>query len=507
MPPVVTGIASGLDSMLISASLTLDRLPVEIQRNIYANLLTAEEVRQPPDRCMIHSYAFQTAILRANKRIHDIAYPMLYGENHFAVVSGNWSGVLESLKHHAVAIITSTPNIVARFTKHVLRLHISYPYTDCHHGAAKPNDVRESFIILHRELPHFVRLLQVLDMRLTGGTSAYKLKFRIEGKGAGAAGLRVQKSVLEPFRQLTSGYQTVKILGDIDAAYAQGLLHDMMFPIQWTRAVEWRLYSHAVSVFNAAEDALRHGNTEEALVKYVRSQDLWGYACDHNPRLGRAHDSDINDFIYFVITACQANIVLLGLKDSSRSGKEWLDWLQAQAGWIDAIQEPILRPQATLMARSRTHHYRGIVHALSGDDVNALNQFAEADRLIPENTILKSHIAITQKRLAAPSATEKHVVGSVHPDQLPLEPITMRDQKFPHNPSYLIATERCIMRNLNYPGDLLLHIPEMKPVSATMADQITETLKKTKQDTHGTTCPSWFSHTYVDGMLMLTLED
>ncbi len=422
------------------------------------------------------------------------------------LVTGNWSGVVQSLRNYGIAIITATPRTVARFTNHIMRLHISYPFTDCHNENAKPNDVVESFIILRQELPHLVRLLQILDMTLAGGTSSYKLKFRMERERAGAAGLRVQKEVLEPFRLLSSGYQTVKISGDIDATYVRGLLQDMMFPVHWTRAVEWRLYNHVVSIFNAAEDALRHGAIADALMKYVRSKDLWRYACDHNPRLGRAHDSDINDFVDFVLTACQANIVLLGLKDPSRSANEGLQWLLEQADWIDAIQDPRLRPQATLLARSRTHHYRGIVHALSGDDATALDQLSEANQLIPGDATLQSHIEIAQKRIAAPSAAEKHAAGSVSVAQLPLEPITMRDWKLSHRPSYLIATERCVMRNLNYAGEMLLHIPEGKPVKATMADRITNSLKNIKPGTYPTNRPFWFSHTLIDQMWTLILE-
>ncbi|KAL8752104.1 MAG: hypothetical protein Q9184_005843, partial [Pyrenodesmia sp. 2 TL-2023] len=411
-PPVVIGIANELDNMQITTSLTLDRLPIEIQRNIYANLLSSEEVRQPPDQCMIRSYAFQTAILRANKRIHDIAYPMLYRENHFAVVSGNWSGFIVSMRHYGVAIVTAMPTIVARFTEHVMRLHISYPTTDCRNRDAVPNDVRESFIILHQELPHLVRLIQILDLTWTGGSYAYKLEFRLERSRAGAAGLRHQKLVFEPFRLLASAYQTVKFLGDVDTTYAQGLLHDMMFPVQWTRAVEWRLYDHAVSVFNAAENALRYGNFEDAHMKYVRSRDLLDIACDHNPRLGcRTRDSNYDDFVYFILAACQANIILLELKSPSGTANGRLAWLHEQTGRVDTFQDPTVRPQATLLARSRTQHYRGIVHALLGDDANALNRFSEADQLIPGNTTLQSHIAITQKRLAAPSATEKLAAG------------------------------------------------------------------------------------------------
>ncbi|KAL8758143.1 MAG: hypothetical protein Q9184_004011 [Pyrenodesmia sp. 2 TL-2023] len=132
-----------------SMPLTLDRLPVEIQRNIYINLLKADYVRQPPDQYLVRNYRFYTAITSVNKRVHAIARSILYKENSFIVVSCDWEAFLTTMTNHEVAVVSATRDHVARFKNHVMRLHILFPwaYNAGEHGSASNADVLESFII------------------------------------------------------------------------------------------------------------------------------------------------------------------------------------------------------------------------------------------------------------------------------------------------------------------------------------------------------------------------
>ncbi|KAL8907166.1 MAG: hypothetical protein Q9207_001588 [Kuettlingeria erythrocarpa] len=250
--------------------LTLDLLPVEIQRNIYASLLKADCVRQPPDQHLVRHYRFHTDIMSVNKRVHEIAHSVLYKENSFIVVSCNWEEFLTSMTNHEVAIVSSDRNHVARFKNHAMRLHIVFPwdYGFGEHVNTAKSGVLESFVIVQEELPKFVRLLLILSLVNSGGMSPCKITFRIEQPSAGAPDQRVQESLLEPFRRLTSLCHSVKILGPVDKAYALGLQEDMIFPIRWTRAVTCQLYDVMVSIAKVAEEAAQLENADMAVAKY-----------------------------------------------------------------------------------------------------------------------------------------------------------------------------------------------------------------------------------------------
>lgn len=94
----------------------MEKLPLELRRQIYHELLKAENVRQPPNKHLVRDYRFETAILRVNKRLHGEAYDVLYGGNTFVVVSCNWAMITTILTEHQVATLArSSPKLVANF--------------------------------------------------------------------------------------------------------------------------------------------------------------------------------------------------------------------------------------------------------------------------------------------------------------------------------------------------------------------------------------------------------
>ena len=102
-----------------------EKLPLEIRRKIYATLLNADDVRQPPDHNLNREYKFETAILRVNKQIYGEAYTALYYDNHFLVVSSNWDLIPTAARSHEVATIASTkPKLVAKFKVHSLVVYV-----------------------------------------------------------------------------------------------------------------------------------------------------------------------------------------------------------------------------------------------------------------------------------------------------------------------------------------------------------------------------------------------
>jgi len=104
----------GLETKQLSR---LEKLPVEISRKIYKEILLANNVQQSPNGKMIWVYSLEPALLATSKQIHKVAWPILYHENRFIVASCAWSGIFTSMENHQVAAIACTkPNAVARFS-------------------------------------------------------------------------------------------------------------------------------------------------------------------------------------------------------------------------------------------------------------------------------------------------------------------------------------------------------------------------------------------------------
>ncbi|KAL8847520.1 MAG: hypothetical protein Q9221_007448 [Calogaya cf. arnoldii] len=418
---------------------------------------------------------------------------MLYRENHFMVVSANW----EAAKTLGTAAISTKPATVARFKYYAMRLHISCPFPDSRTEYPEPNEVRESFIALHSELPALVRMLQAWDMMMNGGTSAYQFEFKIQENSA-AANVRVQKLLLDPFRQVSSAYLKV-IIDGADAAYRKDLVSSMIIPMQWTRAVQWRLYEVLLWSFNRADETFRSGNLRLALDMYQHTMDICDGAGQNNERLTRSDDSDFRHRGLLVVIACQTNIVLLGLKDKTlrRANGGW-EWLQEAASWIDFLIDPAIDPQAINLLRSKTHHFRGIAYVLQGGSRGmALDEFEKADRLLPGNKILKEHIDIIKEQRAG--STTQRILSA---DQIPLQPIKISDQPNQNfAPSELIATERAVLRKFGYHGDMLPQIPASEPVDKHSVEQAEARLDNLKRQSgvNHLGRPVWLSSVKLEG--------
>ncbi|KAI4205612.1 MAG: hypothetical protein LQ346_001396 [Caloplaca aetnensis] len=446
--------------------LTLDVLPVEIQRNIYASLLKADCVRQPPDQYLVRHYRFHTDIMSVNKRIHYIARSVLYKENSFIVVSCNWETFFTTMTNHEVAVVSSDRNHVARFRNHAMRLHIVFPwaYICGEHGNKEKSGVLESFVIVQEELSKFVRLLLILSLVNTGGMSPCKLTFRIEEPSTGALDQHVQKSLMEPFRRLTSLCHSVKILGPVDKAYALGLQEDMIFPIRWTRAVTWQLYDVMVSIAKVAEEAVQLENADMAVAKYNDCQKVYEIACQNNSRLDTSEDVGFYQSCAMLTDMCQANSILLALQDPSIHEPGSATTIVEQTDNLNAWNEPVVTP----LARSKLLHYRGIGHAMVGKDGPALDCFRKAIRLDPQNQNLRRHTIIAKKRMTAKTRAEKLAAGTITADGL--EPMAIPEPVY--TPSQFIAGERHLLRRFNYKGDMLLHIEENAPADVKEMDKL-----------------------------------
>lgn len=187
---------------------TLESIPIELRRQIYTHLLKADHVRQLPNKFLICSYRFETAILSVNKKIHQQASDILYNENQFVTISCDWDIILTVMSNHEVAIVCGEPNLVGRFKKNIMRLHIKFPWA-CYKPESsglgskkKTGKVLESFIILADDVPSFTRMLHIMNMTNGGEMQVTKYLFRIEPTSTGPPSLNLQKNLLEPFRYL-----------------------------------------------------------------------------------------------------------------------------------------------------------------------------------------------------------------------------------------------------------------------------------------------------------------
>lgn len=201
---------SSLTNQLNGTSLTsnhFERLPIEIRRQIYSSLLTADKVRQPPDKLLVCSYHFDVAILCVNRKIYQEASDMLYNDNRFVVVSCDWEMIFTIMSNHEVATVCKDQKLVARFKRNIMRLHIKFLWAihnpnNTEFTNKQSGKVLKSFIIMANDLPIFTRMLHIMNMTNGGDRQNTKYNFRIEATPARLPGLELQRTLLEPFRQL-----------------------------------------------------------------------------------------------------------------------------------------------------------------------------------------------------------------------------------------------------------------------------------------------------------------
>ncbi|KAL8937225.1 MAG: hypothetical protein Q9216_004534 [Gyalolechia sp. 2 TL-2023] len=443
----------------------LDKLPAEIQREIYSNLLKADRVRRPPNQSLARRYRFSTAILRVNKRIYQIAYNILYQENRFILVTSDWEVIFGAMIMYRVGCVHAKRNLVKRFGPYVMRLHLACASKNfkhpIHHEAG--SDVLQIFIVPQSELPNLVNMLCILDTCYGGFACPFRVTLRVEKPVPGTSDLRFQRKLLEPFRRLTSPSLDVQIFGRVDARYAQGLLDDMMHPICWARAVVWRLYSVMKSTFETAEEALRLGYRDTAIVYYEECQKMWRRANNNNIQLKSVQEDGFRISCAVLFDLCRINIVVLRLRDPDV-------WIRTQCAesYLVKIEEIFDTNDAlaSLVNESKIHHYRAIAYAILGRDKDAGRSIRKAIRHNhtsirhdPQNQILKYHRGIMKRRIAATSEAEKLAIGTLNADGMtPIEAPA---------PFYLpcdtVANERYLLRRLNYNGDLLPFILESSP--------------------------------------------
>ncbi|KAK4547034.1 hypothetical protein LTR36_001255 [Oleoguttula mirabilis] len=145
-----------------------DVLPQELRDEIYAHLLHAESVRSAPplyrqpaqDRSRAPIYRFHPQILGVNKQIRAEALKVLE-RNRFIVVSHQWPGLEDDMHFGSVSIVTEQQTQVARFKRHVMRIHLQCPVSSENKSKTKhqAHEIR-SFLMVATDLPAFCQKMQ-----------------------------------------------------------------------------------------------------------------------------------------------------------------------------------------------------------------------------------------------------------------------------------------------------------------------------------------------------------
>ncbi|KAL8994244.1 MAG: hypothetical protein Q9188_007120 [Gyalolechia gomerana] len=460
--------------MQSGAPLTLDKLPTELQQAIYVNLLKADCVRQPPNQYLFRPYKFRTAILLVSKRIHYIAHDVLYKGNRFIVVTSDWEMIPGALIMYQVAFVPAKRHLVTSFEQHVMRLHLAFASKNFRykHNNKARSAVLQIFIMPQNELPSLIRMLHMLDLCYGGMVCPFDITLRVEKSVPRTSDLHFQKKLLEPFRRLTSPSLNVKILGCVDAGYAQGLLDDMMYPIRWARAVVWELYSIMESIIKIAEEALQLGFLHTAYVYYEECQRVLSRAYGNNPRLESAQDDGFYISCAVLFNLCDINLVLLGLRDPDATVRaQCAESFLSKTDKLYNMNDRFI----TLVGKSKIYHYRGVAYAILGRDKDAgqyirksIRHSHKSIRHDPQNQLLKYHKAIIKRRMTATSEAEKLAVGTITADELP--PIEAPSPSY--LPSESIANERYLLRKFNYKGGLLPQIAGSRPTNTELGEKL-----------------------------------
>ncbi|KAL8828426.1 MAG: hypothetical protein Q9170_006607 [Blastenia crenularia] len=481
--PAVNSLSTDSKESRSHSSLTLDKLPAEIQRLIYVNLLKADYVRQPPDEHLVRLYKFYTAILLVNKRITDIAHRILYQENYFVVVSCNFHGIYSAVEEHGIAAITKKPKSMSRFKQHIMRVHVVFPWAEP--ILYQMDDLRvlkktaavKSFLTIHHELQGFVRLLQTLSWSNYGCTRSIRIVFQMNGQETGPIQSRVQKLVLEPFRQLSVLNIRAKILGGVNADYTKDVVNHITSRIKWTRGTAWQMYDVLVSIVKVAEEAVSLGKYDLAFAKYGEYKKLHHPAFERNERVKYLEDSGlyISRIILFIL--CDINMAILKLQRPSLPGAAERPWLLNQTDWINPL--PQTHPWLLSPTESLACHYKCISKFLEGDDVVAFADLRIAAQLDIDNGLLAHLMNIMWKRTEVATATLSLTAGWMSAVDLGFEILLVSDPMV--YPSENIASERYVLRKLGYKGNMLPLIAEKKAIDIKTVDKILYNLKKQKE--------------------------
>lgn len=227
-------------------------LPDEVKRRILEFLLDRKEVQQvvADNKKALFKFDFHTAILRVNKEINDLGRD-IFLRNSFVLVSASSSHMYHAILNRKLPAWTKK---LKQFHGYSLRVHIANKPGS---GVLPVNSsLKENmfFMICGHHLTHFLHVLRCLQL---GHGMNYGLLIKVEKTAFGDAGpsLKVQQSMLDPFRKLVINVEQCKITGSVDEKLAESLQAVTTAPIHWTRAQAWACYDTAAYLKSLGDQA------------------------------------------------------------------------------------------------------------------------------------------------------------------------------------------------------------------------------------------------------------
>lgn len=207
------------------------------------------------------SYNFSSAILRVSKNLHKLGC-FIFERSHFILVSTNDSRLLDSM---TTLRIWHRHERISLYKAFHLRLHISMKYNTVVQSNREPPKT-VFFVVCGDSLPGLLRLLRMNEI-VTRPTMKLKLDFKANSDGAPLA-LKMQCTLLEPFRKLQGARQTAQISGVVDPRLATEM-SDLLTPrLHWLRHELWELYDLA-SHIKILADTLSASTPATALLLYT----------------------------------------------------------------------------------------------------------------------------------------------------------------------------------------------------------------------------------------------
>ena len=221
-PTIMLGDNLDMGMVAKSSSFTKDKsylqqLPLELRDMIYRNLLLSSEVRKSKPETGEVTYEFQPAILGVNHAIRSETRRVFCNENTFVMFSTNYGLMTDSLKEEGVPFISN--HDVATFKYHHLHVTLRLPPV---FNTIEPIGILgvQIFLMAAQDLPRLIRMIKIKHQtsrpRLV---FSLLLKLRRVAVDSNLRNQRIQKALLEPFKQLHGGICQTVIEGTVDDAY------------------------------------------------------------------------------------------------------------------------------------------------------------------------------------------------------------------------------------------------------------------------------------------------
>jgi hypothetical protein len=215
-------------------------LPGEIRNNIYDLLLCSWNddlgiepgfISKVSRRCP--SYP-ASALLRANKQVHNEAFDYMIKRNQFVRITCRGLDARNLFLEDGIPVVTTNAHEVSRFNGYVMHMTLSKPVFTPSPFAFSEYEI----MMLRADLPNLCQKLDVESVMTdanatTSEHAALHASIKFNYAHARFFTSKIQEHLLEPIATLIRGVPDLKIIGPVDAAFAQHVIEEVAKP-RWT---------------------------------------------------------------------------------------------------------------------------------------------------------------------------------------------------------------------------------------------------------------------------------